>query len=116
MKTDPRDDVPGFMYLLHFLKPLGDPTRPHMSAQHYLGWTSNVDARFHRHENGDGAAIMKAVANRKIGVVIVWIRPGTRNDERRLKNAGHFKERLCTYCKTAELNKDIDSALHTVPS
>jgi hypothetical protein len=30
-----------------------------------------------------------------IGWRLVWVRSGARDDERKLKNSGHFAERLC---------------------
>lgn len=98
-----RDNAPGTLYLLCFERALGDVSRPRMSARHYLGWTNgvSVEERVQRHLAGGGARIVAAAAKAGIGVEVVWTSPGTRNDERRLKNAGHFGERLCPRCSVA---------------
>ncbi|HTW99940.1 MAG TPA: hypothetical protein VMD59_14250 [Acidimicrobiales bacterium] len=94
-----REDEPmeGILYLLHLERPLGDPSRPHMSAQHYLGFTAEDDVteRLSRHAAGAGSRMLAAAVGAGIGWRLVWIRAGDRHLERRLKNAGHFAERLC---------------------
>ena len=56
----------GFVYLLHFDKPVGDLENPRGQAGHYLGATNHLEARLGYHESGAGAALTKAV--RKAGI------------------------------------------------
>lgn len=99
---DPRDNQPGVIYLLHFDQPLGDPSRPRMSARHYVGWSMErtVVRRIREHREGRGASITRAAVARGIGMQVVAVTRGTRNDERRLKNNGHHDER-CVLCQQA---------------
>ena len=95
---DPWEHDPGTIYLICFDAPLGDPSRPRMSAQHYVGWTTNLKGRLKAHKAGKGSKIMAELKRRNIGWAMVWATTGTRNDERRLKKNGHF-DRLCPVCK-----------------
>lgn len=98
---DPRDNKPGTIYLLHFDRALGDPERPRAGARHYLGWANGegVESRVERHRGGTGAKIVRALVEQGGDFEVVWTRPGTRNDERRLKRTGHFADRLCPVCR-----------------
>lgn len=102
--NDHRDNVPGTLYLLHFDRPLGRPESPRNSARHYLGWANGegVEARLEAHRRGTGARIIRALLEAGGDFELVWTRRGTRNDERRLKNTGHFKDRLCDRCRQQE--------------
>lgn len=91
MSTKKREAVPGSIYLLHF-------DRPYKHARHYLGWSSDVAARFDRHTAGRGSPLVKAALAAGIGVEIVFVRPGTRHDERRLHIRGHVGE-WCPLCR-----------------
>jgi hypothetical protein len=96
------------VYLLHFDRILGDPTNPHGSARHYLGYcdpgdcerdfSSPLSRRLAQHQAGTGAAITAACVERGIRfqVVRVWA-PADRAWERRLKN-GKRGPLLCPVC------------------
>lgn len=84
----------GTLYLLHF-----EPAYQH--AQHYLGWTSDVDVRIERHCNGQGSPLVRAAVRAGCEVTVVWTRTGTRSDERALKSKGKNSRRLCPTCKAA---------------
>lgn len=92
------------LYLLHFEQPLGDPTRPRMSARHYLGWAKDEQSRERRiehHRRGTAdVSITKAAFERGIGFVVGWLGDGTRDDERRMKNSGNHHRR-CSICREA---------------
>lgn len=92
----PADNIPGTLYLLHFTRPVGNINRPRMHASHYLGWTGQVDVeqRVAQHRAGKGAAITKAAVAKGADLILVKTWPGTRNDERQLKQHGHFSD-LC---------------------
>jgi predicted GIY-YIG superfamily endonuclease len=66
------------VYLLHF-------SEPYQHAQHYAGWTADLDARVAEHQNGTGAKLTSAAARAGVtfAVAVTW--PGTRDDEGRLK-------------------------------
>jgi hypothetical protein len=81
----------GTVYLIHFARPVAH-------ALHYLGWTSRTtDERLSDHFTGDGHVL---VLRGRGEVVRVW--PGTRHDERRLKNRKNSRE-LCPVCKPGYL-------------
>ncbi len=84
-------DVMGTLYLLHF-----EPAYKH--AQHYLGWTSNVEVRVEAHMNGHGSPLVKAAVLAGCQVTIVRTWPGTRSDERRAKGRSRSGRRLCPVC------------------
>jgi hypothetical protein len=88
----------GVLYLLCLSAPLGDPSRRGCSAKHYLGFSTSEEtlpARLEHHRAGRGSRMLAEASARGITWRVVWVRAGTRDDERRLKNAGHYAERLC---------------------
>jgi predicted GIY-YIG superfamily endonuclease len=84
-------NVLGTCYLLHFERPYGH-------ARHYLGWTSDLDARLEAHTNGNGSRLMEVVTNAGIGYELArtWENVD-RFHERRLKSGGHA--RRCPLCR-----------------
>jgi len=76
----------GTVYLIHFERPIGDLDNPRGQAQHYLGFTEDLEARLEAHRTGNGSAIMAAVARAGVGWHLVRTWAGDRNLERRLKN------------------------------
>lgn len=90
-KPDRRDNVQGYVYLLHFDGKIAD------HAQHYLGWASNVDTRIAQHKAGNGARITAELKRLGMTFEVVAIWPGTRNDERRMKRR-HHHSRYCHVC------------------
>jgi hypothetical protein len=87
----------GTIYLIHFDKPIGNLDNPRAQAHHYLGWTTDLPSRLDRHSIGRGSAIMRAVMNSGVGWKVVKTWPGTRDDERRMKNQKNSK-RYCPSC------------------
>ena len=91
-----------FVYLIHFEQPIGDLSNPRGQARHYLGSTSNLQARMALHRNGNGAAIMTAVglAGVRWQVAGLW-RTDTREDARALElrlKKRHNGPALCPLC------------------
>src|SRR5436305_13660221 len=78
------------IYLIHFDEKLAH-------AQHYLGWTTNLDKRLEAHRSGNGGALMAAVTQAGIGWRVVRTWNGTRDDERRLKRWKKIRE-ACPDC------------------
>jgi hypothetical protein len=83
----------GDLYLLHFRQRLG--TGKH-SIQHYLGFTSDLDARLDKHRRGQGARITQVLKERGIGWDVVAVWPGNRQAENALKL--HSATRICPVC------------------
>ncbi len=88
------------VYLIHLLRPLGNPNNPRGMASHYLGFAEHdLAARLERHHAGNGSRIMAAVAKAGIPWVLARVWEGaSRADERRLKSLKHAS-RLCPYCR-----------------
>ena len=88
------------VYLLHFVRKLGNQANPHGSAQHYIGFAEHdLAARLERHHAGNGSKIMAAVTKQGIPWVLARTWEGaSRDDERRLKSLKHAS-RLCPYCR-----------------
>lgn len=84
-------DVPGTIYILHF-------EHPFKHARHYIGWTDNLEQRLTDHWNGRGSTLLKHVRMAEIGWIVAAVFPGTRNDERKLKNRGGCS-RSCPICQ-----------------
>jgi predicted GIY-YIG superfamily endonuclease len=83
--------VKGIVYLIHFHSPLG-------RANHYLGWTVNLQTRMDSHRNNSGARILRAC--NIIGITWEVVRTWEQEDrhfERKLKNLKNAK-RLCPVC------------------
>lgn len=83
------------VYLIHFEKPLAH-------AQHYLGYCNgeeSLEQRVDRHRRGDGARLLRAVAQAGIRfqVVRTWT-DGDRALERRLKG-WKKSSNLCPVCR-----------------
>jgi predicted GIY-YIG superfamily endonuclease len=99
------------VYVIHFRERIGGDGRN--GAQHYIGWASDIAARIEQHHRGQGAAIMAHVARSAIGFDVVAIFPGAaRDDERRMKKAGHHAERRCPVCRAERiLQKSVPEGL-----
>ena len=87
------------VYLIHFDKPLGDLSNPRGLAQHYLGFTDDLDARMEAHASGNGARIMEVVSKAGISWQLVRTWDGNRDVERKLKDQ-HNAPRLCPVCRS----------------
>ncbi len=87
------------VYLLHFVRKLGNQDNPRGMAQHYIGFAEHdLAARLERHRAGNGSRIMAAVARADISWVCVRTWEGaSRDDERRLKSQKNAA-RLCPVC------------------
>jgi predicted GIY-YIG superfamily endonuclease len=88
----------GTVYLIHFDRRLGNLENSHGYAQHYLGYTDDLDARLEAHRSGNGSRLMEVVAERGITWRLVRAWRGDRALERRLKHR-HNSPRLCPICR-----------------
>lgn len=95
------EGVEGTIYILHFDAPISDGH----TTQHYVGWAADLDARISAHAAGRGARLTQVAKERGIGFEVVASFPGTRADERRIKQQKHTK-RLCPFCRAERLERD----------
>lgn len=77
-------------YLIHF-------DTPYKHAQHYLGYTQDLDARLACHRSGNGARLIEVIQNAGIGWRCVRTWPGGRERELQLK-ARKESPALCPIC------------------
>ena len=80
------------IYLLHFAE-------PYKQARHYLGSSDNVPERIRDHMTGKGARLTSIVAGKGIGMELVRVWNGSRQDERKLKNQKNSPQ-LCPICNS----------------
>lgn len=82
----------GTVYLIHFDEPIAH-------AQHYMGWTSDLEQRLDAHSNGTGSKLMAEVRRRGIPWSVTRTWEGVdRHFERKLKNH-KSGPRFCPRCK-----------------
>jgi predicted GIY-YIG superfamily endonuclease len=78
------------IYLIHF-----DQSFKH--ARHYIGFTTDLDARLQAHASGHGARLMEVITNAGINWQCVRTWPGERKFERQLKRRKETPA-LCPVC------------------
>jgi len=110
----PADDALGTIYLLHY------SGRTKQGRQHYLGWTSNTEARYAQHCSGWGAGETKKVVAEGLKITMAQTWKGTPLLERRLKEWSRAGRKgfagICPFCpKQDALPPGLASALG-VPS
>lgn len=86
------DQGRGTVYLLHL-------DRRYKHAAHYLGYTTDLQARLAEHEAGRGARLLQVVKAAGISWTLARTWPGDRRRERQLKNQGG-RSRMCPTCKS----------------
>lgn len=87
------------VYLLHFERPIGNPTNPRAQAQHYLGFTGDLEKRLKEHRKGwSGAGLVRAFRQAGIKFRLARTWEGDGMLERKLKNR-HNAPRLCPICR-----------------
>ncbi|MFV9505397.1 MAG: hypothetical protein AB4911_12645 [Oscillochloridaceae bacterium umkhey_bin13] len=87
----------GYIYLLHFTRPLGNLAHPLAQARHYVGWARDPEARNAEHQAGRGAALTRAALASGITWELFILAEGGRTLERRIK-ALRAAPRLCPIC------------------
>lgn len=87
------DNLNGYIYLLHYREKLSG------HAQHYMGWTNNIENRIFEHIEGREKKCKLTYEFAKAGIPFIisklWF--GTRDFERKLKNQRNHP-RHCTCC------------------
>lgn len=106
----PSDDALGTIYLLHF------SGKTSQRRQHYLGWTSNTEARFGRHRSGWGARETKKARAEGLKLTMAQTWTGTPLLERRLKEWSREGKNgfagICPFCsKQDRLPPELASEL-----
>jgi len=81
----------GTVYILHLDSKLNG------HAQHYIGFTRQLENRLFHHRKGSGAKFTKAANEAGIQYSIAADWPGTRNLERAMKNNRNHKQ-FCHIC------------------
>lgn len=102
-------------YLIHFETPYQSKTGGQVKkAQHYLGWTINLDKRVKLHASGKGARLLAIVNAESIpwAVVRIWSE-GSLSLEKKLK-ARHNHADLCPICNKKHRNLLPKEPLGTV--
>jgi hypothetical protein len=86
------DDYRNVCYLIHFDKPVGKS-----SAQHYLGFATDLKRRIAQHRASEGSSLIRSANARGIGwrVVRVW-RDADLDAEAALK--AMIPKNLCPHC------------------
>lgn len=84
----------GYVYLLHFSKPIAPGKH---TTQHYIGYAADLAARLQEHATGHGARLTQVARARGISWEVARLWRGNRGLERRLKDR-HDAPRLCPIC------------------
>jgi predicted GIY-YIG superfamily endonuclease len=90
----------GTVYIAHFGQRIGNPEKSKGQAQHYVGYAEpwRFERRVREHLRGQGAKITRFVVAQGIPITFFPIKRGaTKEDERRIKRAGHAPK-LCPIC------------------
>ncbi len=85
------------VYLIHF-------DRPYEHAEHYLGYSSDIEKRLSAHAKGNGSRLMEVITQAGIPWRIARLWPGAdRSYERRMHRQG--PKRLCPICDPKAINR-----------
>lgn len=82
------------VYLLHFDRPISH----RHTAQHYLGWTTDLETRLKQHRQGTGARLCEVAKERRINFRLARTWEGDRQRERDLKLQKNGRK-LCPICR-----------------
>jgi hypothetical protein len=92
-------ETPGYVYLLHFARPLGNLTNPRAQARHYVGFSDDLEGRLVEQLAGRGAKIVAAAL--KAGITFeVFSWPAPLAVEKLIK-ATKKAARYCPTCSAA---------------
>jgi predicted GIY-YIG superfamily endonuclease len=91
------------VYVIKFETPIGSAKH---QAQFYVGYCADgrEQARLKEHQAGRGACITRFVAQQGIGMQIVAVFPGFREEEKRLKAQKNTRRIVERYWKLKEKN------------
>jgi predicted GIY-YIG superfamily endonuclease len=98
----------GIVYLLHFEK-------KYKHAQHYIGYTDNLEKRLKRHQAKQGSKFVAAMLNNGINFLLARTWEGVDYSfERKLKNR-HKSSMFCPICKNEKELKNIAKKFNISP-
>lgn len=117
----------GYLYILHFSAPLGNPTNPRALAQHYVGWTEDPAKRLADHLAGRGAKITAAAVEKGITFeMFSWPAPlGIEKTLKKQKGTPRFCPICCRthgwrcrqpVCEFTQLALPFDDAAEELPA
>jgi hypothetical protein len=90
-------DVMGTVYIIQF-----DP--PYKDVFGYIGWTSNLRGRLYHHRHGTGSRMCAVAVAAGCKLKLIYDAPGTRADERKLKNRKNCRLLVASLAKKGLLN------------
>lgn len=102
------------IYLIHFSTPVGNDNH---QAQHYLGYTENLEQRVNAHRGGTsagGARLLEVCSERGVDWDVVRLWFGDRELERRLKR-WKKASRLCPICSPRRWDRRANFAANWRP-
>ena len=82
-----------FVYILHFDKPIS----PDHTAQHYVGFTKDIDQRIRQHRKGKGSRFCAVAKERVIKFILAELLIGERDLEKAIKRQKNTKK-FCPIC------------------
>ena len=80
------------VYLIHL-------AHPYYHAQHYIGWTEDIERRLAEHRSGRGSPLIAAAVKAGIEIELAATWPGDRHLERRMHRYKNSRRRLCPICR-----------------
>jgi predicted GIY-YIG superfamily endonuclease len=100
------DHTKGSVYIIHLARPLAGS-----KSQHYVGFSKQVEKRLWHHRNGTGSAFLAEANRQGIAYTLCVIFPGTKRDERKLKNT----KNTARYCPCCNPDKPRKYTKHLLP-
>ena len=79
------ENVLGTVYILKASQPIGNADKPKGRAQFYVGWADMLERRLREHRQGKASKITAAMVAAGAQLEVVYSQPGTRSDERAIK-------------------------------
>ena len=92
----------GYVYIIHFSRPLGNLSNPRAQARHYTGFALDPLRRFVLHCSGQGAKITRAAVVQGITLTLAAVWPAPQRIEYELKRRIKNTPRFCPLCCAAQ--------------
>lgn len=89
--------VSGWIYVVHFERPVETSAPRAHWPRHYTGWASDLDARLACHAAGNGSVLFRLAAAQGTGWDLSRAERGDRNRERQLKQSSATQH--CEICR-----------------
>ncbi|EAZ88605.1 GIY-YIG nuclease family protein [Crocosphaera chwakensis] len=85
-----------YVYILHFQRPIS----PYHTAQHYVGFTKDIDQRIREHRKGRGSRFCAVAKERDISFTLAELLMGERSLEKAIKRQKNTKIFCPVCCKS----------------